>query len=100
MLIYEVTATVEAAYAAEYERYMREDHIPDVLASKRFVSASLLRAAEGRYRVVYEVADEATLQDYLDNHAPALRAHFAARFPVGIELAREVWTVLERWGSR
>lgn len=99
MVIYEVSGTVKRELVPDYERYMRERHIPDVLATGSFLGAALVRAGENRYRILYEVADEATLQRYLDEHAPALRADFAAHFPTGVELSREVWKVMERWNT-
>lgn len=99
MLIYEVTATVQPDLMAQYERYMREQHIPDVLASGCFAGARLVKAGENRYSIMYEVADRATLDRYMETHAPELRADFARHFPTGVELAREVWTTLERWGG-
>jgi hypothetical protein len=97
MIIYEVSATVSRELVREYERYMREQHIPDVLATGSFLRAAIVKAGENRYRILYAVADEATLQRYLDEHAPELRADFAKHFPTGVELSREIWRVMERW---
>ncbi len=97
MVIYEVTAEVEPDLVAEYERYMRETHIPDVLASDCFGGASMMKSGDRRFRVAYWVKDEATLSRYLERHAPALRADFARRFPTGVELSRDVWHVIQRW---
>lgn len=97
MLIYEVSGTVNPELVPAYERYMTERHIPDVLATGSFVGAAIVKAGENRYRILYEVADDATLQKYLDEHAPALRADFATHFPTGVELSRDTWRVLRRW---
>lgn len=97
MIIYEVSGTVNRELVPEYERYMRERHIPDVLATGSFSVAAILRAGENRYRILYECADDVRLQEYLNEHAPSLRADFAKHFPTGVELSREVWRVLERW---
>jgi hypothetical protein len=98
VLSYEVSATVRTDLCAEFESYMRGRHIPEVLATRSFVGASFASIGEqGRYRTVYLVADEATLQQYIEQHAPALRADFAKHFPVGVELSREVWRELEHW---
>lgn len=99
MILYEVSGTVERELVPEYERYMREQHIPDVLATGSFVRASIVKAGENRYRILYEVAEEATLQRYLDEHAPALRADFARHFPTGVELSREIWRVMQQWSG-
>jgi hypothetical protein len=98
-LLYEVHATVDAELVASYEDYMIGTHIPDVLASRCFTAASLLKLGDSRYRIAYEVRDDATLQRYLDDHAPALRADFARHFPTGVELSREVWRVASSWSA-
>ena len=97
MIIYEVTAAVEARLAEAYERYMRQHHIPDVLASGCFRSADFASAAPGRYRMRYEASTDEDLERYLAMHAPRLREDAASRFPEGVVLSREVWTALERW---
>jgi hypothetical protein len=99
-VVYEVTATVEAPLAAAYERYLRERHVPDLLATGHFVRAAIARAADDdaagvgaavRYRLRYEAPDAAALARYLAEDAPRLRAEAMARFPAGVTLSRDVW---------
>jgi len=97
MVTYEVTSTVRADLCEAYERYMRERHVPDLLATGVFAGASFGRSAPGRYRTRYEARTRADLDRYLAEHAARLRAHVKELFPEGIELAREEWTVLEAW---
>lgn len=94
---YEITAIVRDDLVDAYEKYMRERHIPDVLRSGAFSSASFSRSAPGRYRIRYEASARSQLDDYLANHAAALRGHFTQTFPAGIELSREEWIVIEGW---
>ena len=96
-LVYEVTAIVEVGLAEGWERYMRERHIPDVLATGCFTGASLARASGGRYLIRYHLAARADLERYLAQSAPALRAEFAARYPGGVALTRETWELLQEW---
>jgi Domain of unknown function (DUF4286) len=96
MLSYEVTAMLEPAHGDEFERYMREHHIPDVLGTGCFVAAAFARLAPGRYRMRYEAAGPRDLDRYQADYAPRLRAEFSARYPE-VALEREVLTVLERW---
>ncbi len=98
MITYEITAEVALPWVERYERYMRETHIPALLATGCFHAASLARSAPGRYRVRYEARTQADLDRYLETHAAALRQDFAAHFPDGVALSREVWVALERWG--
>jgi inhibitor of KinA sporulation pathway (predicted exonuclease) len=97
MLIYEVTATVRAELADAYEHYLRTEHIPDLLTTGCFVGARIAQAGVGRYRITYDMPDSAALDRYLAEHAPRLRADVRLRFPDGLDLEREVWTVKQSW---
>jgi len=97
MIIYEITSIVRADLIEEYEKYMRERHIPDVLGTNYFGGAKFTRAGENRYRIQYEAYDQKALDDYLNLDAAALRADFLGHFPEGIELTRENWEVLQVW---
>jgi hypothetical protein len=97
MIIYEITVVVQTELVAAYEKYMRERHIPDLLLTKYFDRAYFARTLENRYRIQYHARDEDALRDYLNTDAERLRADFAAHFPEGVELVREVWEVVESW---
>jgi hypothetical protein len=97
MVIYEVTATVAPERAGRYEEFMREDHIPALLATGCFRAASISRAEPGRYRACYEAPDRAALERYLRELAPRFREEFAHEFPAGVALTRETWELLHRW---
>lgn len=97
MLTYEITATVRPDLCDAYERYMRERHIPDLMRTGKFASASFSRSAAGRYRIRYEARSREELDRYLSEDAPRLRQHFADTFSSGIELVREEWQILEEW---
>ncbi len=97
MLTYEVTTFVEPELVEAYERYMRQQHVPDLLATGCFHGAALTRSAPGRYRVRYEAPREADLERYLAKHATRLRDDFAAHFPEGVTASREVWVGIQSW---
>lgn len=94
MVTYEITAMVKDELCEAYESYMRERHIPDLIATGAFAGATLSRSAPGRYRIRYEARDRASLDGYLSGHAARLRQHFAENFPQGVEVTREEWEVL------
>ncbi|MBK6749815.1 MAG: DUF4286 family protein [Pyrinomonadaceae bacterium] len=87
MLIYEVTAVVDESIADEYEKYMREQHIPDLLATNYFAAAFFAKNGN-MYRIGYHCDSREDLEAYFANHAGRLRADMAAHFPSGIEFSR------------
>ena len=97
MVTYEVVADVEPAARERYEAFMRERHIPDVFATGCFRAVAFEHAAGGRYRIRYQASSPDEVDRYLRDHTARLRADFAAHFPSGASLAREVWTELQRW---
>ena len=97
MIAYEVAAEMDERLAGRYEQYMRETHIPEVLATGCFQAAVLARASPGRYRTSYVARAQADLDRYLETYTAALRADFAAHFPEGVTLVREVWVTVDRW---
>ena len=97
MVTYEITAAVRADLCGDYERYMRNLHIPQLLETGAFAAATLSRSSEGRYRIRYEAHSRSALDDYLEAHAPRLREHFAQTFPEGVQVTREEWEILAAW---
>jgi uncharacterized protein YxeA len=92
MVIYEITAVVDSDLAPEFEVYMAETHISQVLASGYFTSATLSRNGD-KYRVQYEADHLSKIDQYLELRAPILRADFARYFPMGVQLSRDIWEV-------
>lgn len=97
MVIYEITAVVRAEFVEEYEKYMRERHIPDLLETGYFKQAYFTRSAENRYRIQYHAHNQTALDEYLKTKAEILRADFLAHFPEGAEVSREIWEILQTW---
>lgn len=97
MLIYEVTVKVRADLAEKFEKYMREKHISEVLATGFFLGARFLRTAENIYRTQYEAKDEKALGKYLQTSAAQLRDDFLSHFPDGVEVSRANWEVLQNF---
>ena len=91
---YEVVALVDDALIEEYVRFMRDVHIPEVIATGCFREAYLECAAPGRYRARYVASSAVALDRYLERYTAALRADFERRFPKGVTLSRAIWTNL------
>ena len=96
-VVYEITANVRADLAAEYERFMRDEHIPDLLATGLFCGARLVADENGNFRIAYESKSRAELDRYLAEFALQLRQKFLDRFPTGVEISRSEWNVAQTW---
>ncbi len=97
VLSYEVTIQLEVASLAEaLERYMRDKHIAEVVASGCFLDGRFEQSAPGIYRSRYTVLSQEVLDRYLTDHAPRLRADFQEHFPADVRLSRSVWSELAR----
>lgn len=85
MLLYNVTVIVDDANADEWLQWMKEFHIPKVMASGKFVSNRLLKVVdspnEGQTYCVQYVADNLTAyEDYQTNYSPAMQTELQRKF--------------------
>lgn len=95
LTIYEITLRVRADLTDRFEEFMRDRHIPDLIATGFFASARFAKRGD-RYRVWYETSD---LAGYLAADAERLRADFIRHFPEGVEAARESWELVGVWDA-
>ncbi|MGB3150109.1 MAG: DUF4286 family protein [Maribacter sp.] len=79
MYIYNVTTNIEASSQQEWIHWMQNKHIPDVLATGKFLSAKITKVLVEEdmggvtYSVQFTVKDKATLEQYYQEDAPRLR---------------------------
>lgn len=78
MLLYNVTTIIDDAAADSWLTWMEETHIPNVMASGKFVSYRLLRVVDSpnegvTYCAQYVVEHMADYLDYQENFAPSLQ---------------------------
>jgi len=79
MYIYNVTINIDASVHDAWLKWMQTEHIPAMLATKKFTNAKLTRVLVEEpmggitYSVQYTTKDKATLQKYYDEDATRLR---------------------------
>lgn len=101
MLLYNVTCNVDNEVAPAWLYYMQAVHVPEVLATGCFVRSQICRMLdeienEGvTYAIQYYCPDQDTLDRYLTEFAPALRADMEKRFPHQFVAFRTVLEVVE-----
>ncbi|MGH7522985.1 MAG: DUF4286 family protein [Gemmatimonadales bacterium] len=96
MIRYEVTLECSDEITPSLERWMRNTHVPEMLATGCFVAIHFDRA-EGRFRTVYQARARQQLDHYLADHADRMRRAFQDEFPAGVAISREVWEELQAW---
>ena len=85
MLLYNVTLIIEDSAAEEWLQWMNEIHIPEVMATGKFVSNRLLKVLDSpnegiTYCAQYVAETIKDYQDYQTNFAPALQADLQSKF--------------------
>lgn len=85
MLLYNVTIIIEESAAEEWLQWMKEIHIPEVMATDKFVSNRLLKVMDSPNEGItfcsqYVVENEENYLDYQANYAPALQAKLQSKF--------------------
>lgn len=86
MIIYNVTVQVHPETAAEWVAWMREVHMPALLATGCFQRCQLSRLLEQdetdgiTYSAQYYAADMNRYERYISDYAPAFREETKAKF--------------------
>lgn len=79
MIIYNVTVKVGHAIAEAWVRWMKEEHMPDLLRTGLFIESRLCRLLEQdesdgvTYATMYMCDSLEDYHDYIREHAPAMR---------------------------
>jgi hypothetical protein len=86
MLLYNVTVTIDLDVHEDWLRWMRETHIPDVMATGMFRSYRMSRMIGHEhedseiYSMQYLVEDMEHLRRYMDAFAPELQRQHQQRY--------------------
>lgn len=86
MIIYNVTVKVEPAIAEEWLKWLRGEHIPEVLGTGCFEEATLLQLvdtdeSEGlTFAIQYRAGDRESVDRYLEKYARDLREKGTSRW--------------------
>ena len=86
MILYNVTSSVDPEVAEEWEAFMRDEHMPDVMSTGFFIKSQFLRLLNEEnngftYAAQYYCTSLEQLEAYHETVAPGLRADIETRFP-------------------
>ncbi len=103
MIKYNVSVSVPQDLVGEWESWMREKHIADVVATGKFISAQLWRVLEPesadmvQFSVEYIAENLAEYEEYRAKYAPALQADHTAIFGTRVTASRRVLSEIQQW---
>lgn len=85
MIIYNVTVTISNEVHDEWLDWMKQVHIPEVMATGMFLNNKISRVIDSQleeptYAIQYTCPDMATLHQYQVQHAPALQKDHTDRY--------------------
>lgn len=86
MIIYNVTVNVDHDIHEEWLEWMKQVHIPDVMATGAFLENKISKVLSEEeaggitYAIQYISRDMATLENYQAEHSPALQKEHSARY--------------------
>jgi hypothetical protein len=87
MILYNVTANVNKDVAHNWLRYMKLEHIPDVMATGCFKAHRILKLTDPEpeegvtYAIQYVCDSMEVLENYFEKYAPSLRQEPLQKFP-------------------
>ncbi|MFC4095281.1 DUF4286 family protein [Euzebyella saccharophila] len=87
MYIYNVTTNIEKAVHKEWVEWMKETHIPNILATGKFLNAKMTQVMVEEemggvtYSVQYTTVDKQTLEKYLEEDSTHLFQQEQKKFP-------------------
>lgn len=80
MIIYNVTINVETSIEQEWLVWMKDEHMPEMLATGKFTKALMTKVLVEEemggttYSIQYTCPDRETLESYYTENAPLLRS--------------------------
>lgn len=85
MIIYNVTINIDVDVETEWVTWMKEVHIPEVMATGSFLESRMMRVLandEGgnTYAIQYTAADMAHYESYQNEHATRLQAETQKKY--------------------
>lgn len=102
MILYSVTVSIEPTVAEDWLDWMRNVHIPEVMATNCFVesrlSQILVEPENGiSYSVMYVCPSQELMDEYNSKHAPRLQKDHSQRYDGRFAAFRTLLNVIEEF---
>ncbi|HEX7357593.1 MAG TPA: DUF4286 family protein [Ignavibacteriaceae bacterium] len=105
MVVYNVTISIDKNVAEKWLQWMREVHIPDMMATGHFRDSKICRVhgeEDGgiTYAITYTSYSKEDLEKYQKEHAPNLQAEHSKKFGGKFAAFRTVLSVIEEFDHK
>ncbi|PKR82163.1 DUF4286 domain-containing protein [Brumimicrobium salinarum] len=102
MVVYNVTISIDANVADAWLLWMKEQHIPDVMATGYFRDSKICRVKgeeEGglTFAIMYTAHSEEDLDTYQEKYAPQLQAEHTEKFKGKFASFRTLLSVVQEF---
>ena len=102
MILYNVTVSIDPNIHEDWVTWMREKHVPDVMATGCFIESRISRVhseEEGgiTFAIAYLCPSQDKFDEYQAKHAPVLQQDHSSRFQGKFAAFRTMLTVLEEF---
>ena len=102
MIIYNVTCNVEHSVSEDWQKWMKEIHIPEVMAAGIFTKAQINRViaqedSDKTYAIAYTCSTMKELHQYQIKFAPELQQKHVARYGDKAVAFRTIMQVIEEF---
>ncbi|OSZ81029.1 hypothetical protein CAP36_07275 [Chitinophagaceae bacterium IBVUCB2] len=100
MIVYNVTVKTENAIAGEYVKWLKEEHIPEIIKTGCFTEARILRLLEidesdgPTFAVQYHANSKALYNRYIQNFSDEMRKKSADKWGQKVIAFRSVMEVV------
>ena len=102
MIIYNVTVSVEESIKSDWIEWMKEVHIPEVMAVGIFTKSQLNRVvvhgdSDNTFSIAYTCSNMKDLHQYQIKFAPELQKRHVARYGDKVVAFRTIMQVIEEF---
>lgn len=101
MVVYNVTISIDPEAEKEWLHWMKETHIPEVMATNHFRDCKICRVhgeeGEFTYAIMYTAHSADDMDAYEEKHAPRLQAEHAEKFKGRFAAFRTILSVVEEF---
>lgn len=102
MLLYNVTVSIDEAIQEDWLKWMKEVHIPDVMATGCFIESRILRVQGEEqggvtYAISYLSPSEEKYNEYQERYAPTLQKEHTERYEGRFAAFRTILNVIEEF---